>query len=82
MILKNGMRKTFFDIPVHRESDTYSYICWNDIPEEHREDFGNFMDGQTVSAGSECGAGHAGIYVWDFERWYKKKFHNTPTYFD
>lgn len=77
-----GPGKTFFGISYHRsEEGGFSYICMEDVPEEYREEFGNWMSGQTVSAGPECANGSA-IYLWDFERWYKMKFKNEPTYFD
>lgn len=72
---------TYFDIPIHVQNDI-KYICFDDIPEEHKEAFGVWMFGQTVIEGPACGEKMAGIFLWDFERWYKMKFHDKPTYFD
>ena len=75
------MRKTFFDITVHEIHDI-EYICLSDIPDTHADEFNGWFYGQTGIIVENCQEDGFAVYVWDFERWYRKKFHNTPTYFD
>lgn len=59
----------------------FLYVCSEDIPESYANEFNKWMYGQTVSEGPMCKSG-AAIYLEDFNRFWRMKFENKPTYFD
>ena len=77
MKTSKGNIKTSFGLPVY-STEEYDYILEKDIPEKYKEEFSNWMRGQT------CGLvdGVLAIYVWDWDRWHNMKVHDIPTYFD
>lgn len=73
---------TYDNVRVHvSESGGFEYICFEDVPLSYKNEFGNWLFGQTMSVGDMCNNGTA-IYLFDFERFWELKFRNKPTHFD
>jgi hypothetical protein len=66
-----------YGVPVY-ETEEFTYILFNEVPVEHKAEFGDWMYGQTGAVIN----GDFVVYSWDWERWYEMKFKGTPTYFD
>ena len=60
--------------------DQITFIDFREVPEEWKEEFGDWLRGQTFPMIE--GFGINAIYSWDWERWYNLKTRNIPTYFD
>jgi len=56
-----------------------SYIDFEDVPEDMKEEFSDWLYGQTMPMIE--GVKFA-IYSWDWERYYNLKIKGIPTYFD
>ena len=73
----NQIRITVGNVPVYDNGD-YTYIRFNEIPKEFKDDFNAWIWGQTIGILQ----GESVIYSWDWERFYYLKTKNIPTYFD
>ena len=56
----------------------FTYIDTKDIPEKYREEFLNWMQGQTSPIIEGCDA----VYSWDWDRWLDNKLCNIPLVWD
>lgn len=73
----NQIRITVGNVPVYDNGD-YTYIRFNEIPKEFKDDFNAWIWGQTIGIMQ----GESVVYSWDWERFYYLKTKNIPTYFD
>jgi len=65
-------------VPIHK-NEYFTYVRNSDIPKEYKNEFDEWMYGQTmplIEGEGPCS------YSWDFERWVYLALDDVPTYFD